>query len=269
MWSVCCDHRHHLDAGEAGLPAALVVERADPDQPVGARLDAQRAVRVRHLDREGGGLEAGLLRVRRLVDLGRVAVPLGPAQVHPHQHLGEVGRVHAAGAGPDGHHGLAGVVLAGEEGADLHLLDRLGQRRRARRPPRRSDASSPSASAISSSRLGVVEPGPQPLHPGDLTGQVRQAGVDLLGARLVVPQVGGGGLLLELRLVPAQLVHVEDVLDVAQGGVEGLELFREVGCTHNGQDYAARPVSRPGGSRSRSADYSAGATLSQFRAALW
>ena len=35
------DHRHHLDAGEAGLPAALVVERADPHQPVGARLDAE------------------------------------------------------------------------------------------------------------------------------------------------------------------------------------------------------------------------------------
>ena len=90
-------------------------------------------------------------------------------------------------------------------------------------------------------QAGVVEPGAQLLHPADLAGDVRQPGVDLLGPRLVVPQVGGGGLLLELGLVPAQLVDVEDVLDVAQGGVEGFELFGEVGCTHNGQDYAARP----------------------------
>ena len=83
-------------------------------------------VRVRHLDREGGRLEARLLGVGGVVDLGGVTVALGPAQVHPHQHLGEVGGVHPAGAGADGHHGLAGVVLPGEQGADLHLLDGLG-----------------------------------------------------------------------------------------------------------------------------------------------
>src|SRR5205814_2195238 len=57
------------------------------------------------------------------------AGPVGAAQVHPEQHLGEVGRVHPARAGPDGDQRLPDVVLAGEQGADLELVDRLGQDR--------------------------------------------------------------------------------------------------------------------------------------------
>ena len=56
-----------------------------------------------------------------------------------------------------------------------------------------------------------------------------------------------GGLLLEVGLVPAELVDVQDVLDVAQGGVEGLQLLGKVGSGHDTQDYAARPGRRPGG----------------------
>ena len=37
------DERDDLDRRERRLPAALVVERADPHQPVGAGLDAERA----------------------------------------------------------------------------------------------------------------------------------------------------------------------------------------------------------------------------------
>ena len=121
------EHRDHLDGGERRLPAALVVERADPHQPVGAGLDRERAVGVRRVDREGRRLEAGLLGVGGVEDLDGVLVALGPAGVHPHQHLGEVGGVDAAGAGADRDEGLAGVVLAGQQGADLELLDRLVQ----------------------------------------------------------------------------------------------------------------------------------------------
>src|SRR5215207_4723609 len=49
---VLLHHRQHLDASEAGLPATLVVERADPDQPVGALLDRERAVGVRGVNGE-------------------------------------------------------------------------------------------------------------------------------------------------------------------------------------------------------------------------
>ena len=46
-------------------------------------------------------LEAGLLALQLVDDLGREAVPFGPAQVHPQQHLGPVGRLGAAGARAD------------------------------------------------------------------------------------------------------------------------------------------------------------------------
>ena len=52
----------------------------------------------------------------------------GPAQIHPHEHLGPVRRVHPAGLGPDGHQRLARVVLAVEQGAHLELANRAAQR---------------------------------------------------------------------------------------------------------------------------------------------
>src|SRR5690606_22245981 len=106
------DDRNDVHPGEGGLATALVVERADPDQAVGAVLTAQRAVRVGGLDREGGGLDAGLFGVRGLVDLRGVALALGPQQEHAQQHLRTVGGVDATGLGVDGHQRFALVVLA-------------------------------------------------------------------------------------------------------------------------------------------------------------
>ena len=120
------DDRRDVDAGERGLPPRLVVERADAHEAVDAVLAEQRPVRVRHLDLEGDRLDAGLLGVGRVVDLERVVVPLGPAAVHAQQHLGPVGRVDAAGLAVDGDERLAGVVLAGEQGADLEAGDVAG-----------------------------------------------------------------------------------------------------------------------------------------------
>ena len=65
------------------------------------------------------------------------------------QHLGEVGGVDAAGLGADGDQRLARVVLAGQQGADLELVDRLAQARRssASASARVSASSSSSASS--------------------------------------------------------------------------------------------------------------------------
>ncbi len=54
-------------------------------------------------------------------------MPLGPAQIHAHEHLGEVGRVVAARTGADRHDRAAVVVLAVEEGLHLEVADRLLQ----------------------------------------------------------------------------------------------------------------------------------------------
>ena len=48
----------------------------------------------------------------RSVICGREALRLGPHQVHPQEHLGPVARLGAAGAGVDGHEGVAVVVRA-------------------------------------------------------------------------------------------------------------------------------------------------------------
>ena len=112
-------HRKHLDFGEGSLTPALVVERADPDQPVRALLDGQRAVGVRRMHRERRALDARLFGVGGVEDLDAVLVLLGPADVHPHQHLGPVGGVHPAGAGANGDQRLALVVLARQQRANL------------------------------------------------------------------------------------------------------------------------------------------------------
>jgi len=122
------DDRGHLDACERRLPTGLVVERADPDQPMHTVLAAQGAVRKRHLDLEGRALDAGLFRLGGVHHLGRVAVPLGPAQVHPQQHLGPVGGVHAPSSGRQLHDRLALVVLPRQQGPHLERGDLLSQR---------------------------------------------------------------------------------------------------------------------------------------------
>ena len=92
-----------------------------------AVLAAQGAVGVRRLDRERGRLDPGLFGVGDVVHLGRVTVPLGPAQIHALQVLREVGRVGAARLRVDRHQGLAAVVVAGQERTHLELVDLLAE----------------------------------------------------------------------------------------------------------------------------------------------
>ena len=73
-------------------------------------------------DGEGRGLDAGLIAILDLVDLGLEAFALGPAQIHAHQHLGPVLRLGAARAGVHGDDGVERVVLFGEHGARLELF---------------------------------------------------------------------------------------------------------------------------------------------------
>ena len=112
---VVVDLRQDLDEGERGLAPLLRVERADAHQPMDAALGAQPAVGPPAVDLDGHALEARLLALLLVDDLGREAVPLGPAQVHPQEHLGPVGRLGAAGAGADRQDGRPVVVFAGEQ----------------------------------------------------------------------------------------------------------------------------------------------------------
>ena len=78
------------------------------------------------MDLEGHGLQPRLLGVRGVQDLDRVVVALGPARIHAQEHLSEVGGIHSPGTRADRDHGVALVVLAAEQRADLQLGQVLG-----------------------------------------------------------------------------------------------------------------------------------------------
>ena len=98
------------------------------------RSALHEAVGVAAPDGELGRQDAGLGALGDVVDLDVEAPTLGPAGVHAQQHLGPVLGVDAAVLGVDGADGVGLVVLAGEEAAQLELVE-LGVERR-RRPPR-------------------------------------------------------------------------------------------------------------------------------------
>jgi hypothetical protein len=217
------DDRGHLDAAEGRLPPGLVVERADPDQPVDAVLAAQRPERVGSADLEGGALQPGLLRVGGVEYLRRVAVPLRPPQVHAQEHLGPVRGVDPAGAGGELHDRLALVVLAGEQRPHLEAGDLPAELRQVL-----LDLGDQIRVLEVHAGLGVLEPATQALdavdvgpHPGELA---RHA----LGPGLVAPQLRVTGLLLEVVQLLAQARHVEHRLDAGEGAVELLQLLGEV-----------------------------------------
>src|SRR6266545_3871841 len=70
------DLRQDLDERKRGLATILRVERADPDQPVDSPLGAQPAVGPAALHHDGRALDAGLLALEPVDDLGRETVPL-------------------------------------------------------------------------------------------------------------------------------------------------------------------------------------------------
>ena len=112
---IVLDLGHDLDEGEGGLPALLRVVGADAHEPVDATLGAQPPVGPPAVDGDGRALDAGLLALQLVQDLGLRPVALGPAQVHAQEHLRPVGGLGAAGAGADGQERVALVVGSGEE----------------------------------------------------------------------------------------------------------------------------------------------------------
>ena len=115
------NERHHFHCREAGLATALVVERGDTHQTVGAAFHAHATIRIRGIHLEGGGLDARLFGVGGVHDLGLIPIALRPTQVHAQQHLSEVGGIHTARAGADGHHCGTFVIFAVEQGLDFHV----------------------------------------------------------------------------------------------------------------------------------------------------
>ena len=222
------DQRNDLDGSERRLAAALVIEGADTHEAVGAGLDAQRAVGIGGLDLEGRRLQAGFFSVGRIHDLRRVAVTLRPTQVHAQEDLGEVGGIHAARAASDRNDGIALVVLAVQQRADLQVTQVLAELLQI------SLGLGQDVGALVRVLGGHVHHGLQVVdalaHLRDaieLALAVAERARDSLGGARVVPQVGRGRLLIQLGDLRAQLVRLHDREDVLHGGAQGRDLFRK------------------------------------------
>ena len=204
-----------------------------------AALDAQSPVGVGGVDLEGDRLQTRLLGVGGIEDLDGVVVPLGPAGVHAQEHLGEVGGVHAAGARADGDDGVAGVVLAAEQCADLQVGEVLADGRQVRLGLG-EDLGSVLPLLLTGEldhRLEVLDALPQALDPLEVGLGVGQRGGDHLGGVGVIPQVGCGGLLGELGDPGAQGLRVGHRGDGGVGVSESFDLSGEV-SGHGGESTA-------------------------------
>jgi hypothetical protein len=133
---------------------------------------------------------------RQVEHLGLEAAPLGPAQVHPHQHLGPVLGVHTPRARAEAHDHVVVVVGAGEHQPHLQRADPRGQRLHF--PPDLSD--DPFVIFLDRQRqqlLGVVEPLVEGLPLADLIAQPGEAAHRGLRGALVVPEIRVRAQLLE------------------------------------------------------------------------
>ena len=127
---VAFDLRRHVHGREGGVPAGVGVERADAHQPMHAGLALEVAVGELPLDLESGAANPGLVIAQLIDQLDLTAMPLGPARVHAHEHLGPVARFGAALPRLDANEGVAAVLRSAQHGPQFEvaeLLFELGQ----------------------------------------------------------------------------------------------------------------------------------------------
>ena len=115
--------RHDIDGGERGVAPLVRIEGRDPDQPVHPFLALEIAVGVRPFHDHGRTLHAGLFPRHQIDHLGGTAALLGPAPVHPQQHLRPIARFGAAGSRVDGEDRVPPVHVAAEQPLDFELAE--------------------------------------------------------------------------------------------------------------------------------------------------
>ena len=119
------DFGNHIHAGEARVPAFVRIERRDPHQAMHAALRFGEAVGILPGEHQRGALDPGGFTRKDIGDIHLPAARLGPALVHPHQHVGPVARFRAAGPGVDAENAVALVVRPVEENLQLQRIELL------------------------------------------------------------------------------------------------------------------------------------------------
>jgi len=176
-------------------------------QPVAAALGLGEAVGARPPELDGGVLDARLLALGGVDDLGLEAAPLAPADVHPGQHLRPVLGVDAALAAVDDDDRVGPVVGPAERGLQLELADGGGERRRLR-------LDLAGHRRVLGRQLGevgeIVRAAAQAPPVADAVAQVAEGAHGRLGAAGVVPEAGLGALRLEVLDLPLDAGQVKD-----------------------------------------------------------
>src|SRR5439155_7632695 len=90
------DLRRRVDERERGLSPLLEIEWRDADEAMRAALGLEIAVCVWTFDGKGRASKTGLIARGGFQELRLEAPSLRPAQVHPDEHLGPIGRVGAS-----------------------------------------------------------------------------------------------------------------------------------------------------------------------------
>ena len=125
---VLVDHRIDGDDWRSWCGGGHWRQGRNPHQAVHAGFGLQPAIGVLALDQDRRRFDARALAFALFEIFDLVAMALGPARVHAHQHLGPVLAFGAAGAGMDLEIGVVAVGLAGEHGFQPQLLGALMQR---------------------------------------------------------------------------------------------------------------------------------------------
>ncbi len=115
-------------ARKAGVATLGLVERRDADETMHAGFTLDKAESEIAADGEGCRFDAGFIAVLKLVDFRFEALPLGPAQIHAHEHLGPVLAFGAPGAGVYGDDRIQRVVFFRQHGAGFQRLGECYER---------------------------------------------------------------------------------------------------------------------------------------------
>jgi hypothetical protein len=122
-------------------------------------------------------------------------VPLRPAEVHPQEHLGPVGRLRASGPCADREDGISFVVFATEQKGGPQATERGGEAIELRGQVDLERRVVTTGGEFV--QLGEIAGPPLELPPGpDFVAQVLGLPEDALGRLWVVPEPGLGGLVV-------------------------------------------------------------------------
>ena len=190
------------------MPPGGGVEGGNAHQAVDAALGLQQAVGILARDFHGHRLDPAL-GFQQVDDLNLAAAPLRPARVHAQQHGGPVAGLGAARPGVDGQEGRGGIPLLTQQLQEIELGEILLQLLQAAAQLRLHGLVLLLHRQLVHLLL-IRHPGPQRLPGLPTPPELLQHRQGALGALAILPELGVGGLDLQLGDLRLQGLRVKD-----------------------------------------------------------